>query len=50
MELVVVGKLVNTHGLKGEVKIKSDFERKDLIFKKSELQSKLGILIILNSL
>ena len=36
MELVVVGKLVNTHGLKGEVKIKSDFERKDLIFKKGK--------------
>lgn len=36
MELVVVGKLVNTHGLKGEVKIKSDFERKDLVFKKGK--------------
>ena len=36
MELVVVGKLVNTHGLKGEVKIKSDLERKDLIFKKGK--------------
>ena len=36
MELVQVGKLVNTHGLKGEVKIKSDFERKDLIFKKGK--------------
>ena len=36
MELIVVGKLVNTHGLKGEVKIKSDFERKDLIFKKGK--------------
>ena len=32
MDLVLVGKLVNTHGLKGEVKVKSDFERKDLIF------------------
>ena len=36
MELVVVGKLINTHGLKGEVKVKSDFERKDLIFKKGK--------------
>ena len=36
MDLVVVGKLINTHGLKGEVKIKSDFERKDLIFKKGK--------------
>ena len=36
MELVAVGKLVNTHGLKGEVKVKSDFERKELIFKKGK--------------
>ena len=36
MDLIVVGKLINTHGLKGEVKIKSDFERKDLIFKKGK--------------
>ncbi len=36
MELVVVGKLINTHGLKGEVKVKSDFERKELVFKKGK--------------
>lgn len=36
MNLVVVGKLINTHGLKGEVKIKSDFERKELVFKKGK--------------
>jgi len=33
MDLVYVGKIVNTHGIKGEIRIKSDFERKDLVFK-----------------
>ena len=33
MDLVYVGKIVNTHGLKGELRIRSDFERKDLVFK-----------------
>ena len=33
MNLVYVGKIVNTHGIKGEVKIISDFEYKDQIFK-----------------
>jgi len=33
MDLVYVGKIVNTHGIKGELRIKSDFERKDLVFK-----------------
>ena len=28
-----LGKLVNTHGLKGEVKIISDFKYKDIVFK-----------------
>lgn len=28
-----VGKYVNTHGIKGEIKIKSDIDHKDLIFK-----------------
>ena len=28
-----LGKLVNTHGLRGEVKIISDFKYKDIIFK-----------------
>ena len=33
MDLVYVGKVVNTHGIKGELRIKSDFERKELVFK-----------------
>lgn len=33
MDLVYVGKIIGTHGIKGELKIKSDFERKDLVFK-----------------
>lgn len=33
MEKVFVGKIVNTHGIKGEFKIKSDFERKSDVFK-----------------
>lgn len=33
MEKVFVGKIVNTHGIKGEFKIKSDFERKKDVFK-----------------
>lgn len=33
MEKVFVGKIVNTHGIKGEMRIISDFERKDLVFK-----------------
>ena len=32
MEFVYVGKIVNTHGIKGEVRIVSDFEKKGLIF------------------
>ncbi|MDE5539223.1 MAG: ribosome maturation factor RimM, partial [Bacilli bacterium] len=34
MEYVYLGKIVNTHGIKGEVRVLSDFERKDLVFKK----------------
>lgn len=34
MEYVYVGKLVNTHGLKGEVKLLSNFDYKDYYFKK----------------
>lgn len=34
MNLVYIGKLVNTHGLKGEVRIISDFKFKDAVFKK----------------
>ena len=33
MSKVYVGKIVSTHGIKGEVKILSDFEYKDKVFK-----------------
>lgn len=33
MDLVYIGKYINTHGLKGEIKIKSDFKYKDIAFK-----------------
>ena len=33
MDLVYVGKIVNTHGIKGELRILSDFEKKELVFK-----------------
>ena len=33
MDLVFIGKISGTHGIKGELRIKSDFERKDLVFK-----------------
>lgn len=33
MNYIYVGEIVNTHGLKGEVRLLSNFERKDLIFK-----------------
>lgn len=32
MDLVYVGKIVNTHGIKGELRIKSYFEKKELVF------------------
>lgn len=32
MNFIKIGKLVNTHGIKGEVKILSDFTKKELIF------------------
>ncbi len=32
MDLVYVGKIVNTHGIKGEIRIKSDFELKSRVF------------------
>ena len=34
MNYICVGEIVNTHGIKGEVRLISNFERKDLIFKK----------------
>ena len=33
MELIYIGKIVNTHGIKGEMRIISDFKYKDEIFK-----------------
>ena len=33
MELVLVGKIVNTHGIKGELRLLSDFEYKNRVFK-----------------
>lgn len=32
--MIYIGKIVNTHGIKGEVRIKSDISHKDLVFKK----------------
>jgi 16S rRNA processing protein RimM len=32
MDNVFVGKIVNTHGIKGEIRIKSDFELKNRVF------------------
>ena len=33
MKYIYIGKIVNTHGLKGEIRILSDFKYKELIFK-----------------
>ena len=33
MDYVFIGKIVNTHGIKGELRIRSNFDKKDLIFK-----------------
>ena len=33
MDFIYIGKIVNTHGIKGELRILSDFDRKDLVFK-----------------
>ncbi|MBE6139821.1 MAG: 16S rRNA processing protein RimM [Firmicutes bacterium] len=33
MDLIYIGKIVNTHGLKGEIRIISDFKYKDDVFK-----------------
>lgn len=32
MELIYIGKITSTHGIKGELKIKSNFEYKDKVF------------------
>jgi 16S rRNA processing protein RimM len=34
MEYVYIGKIVNTHGIKGEIRLLSDFDKKDIVFKK----------------
>lgn len=41
MEYIYIGKIVNTHGIKGEVRIISDFEYKDKVFVK-------GMILYLN--
>ena len=33
MEKIYIGKITSTHGIKGELKIKSNFEFKDKVFK-----------------
>lgn len=33
MEYIYIGKIVNTHGIKGELRIKSNFDKKELVFK-----------------
>ena len=33
MDKVYIGKVVNTHGIKGELRILSDFPYKDKVFK-----------------
>lgn len=35
--MIYIGKYVNTHGLKGEIRILSNFSRKDLVFKKGNI-------------
>ena len=32
MDLVLIGKYVKTHGIKGEIKIRSNFKYKDKVF------------------
>ena len=34
MEFLFIGKIVDTHGIKGELRIRTDFEKKDVVFKK----------------
>lgn len=36
MNKVIIGKYVNTHGIKGEIRIKSNFKYKDRVFKKGK--------------
>jgi len=32
-DYIYIGKIVNTHGIKGELRLLSDFDKKDLVFK-----------------
>ncbi|MBR1417048.1 MAG: 16S rRNA processing protein RimM [Bacilli bacterium] len=34
MNYIYIGKIVNTHGIKGELRLLSDFDKKELVFKK----------------
>lgn len=34
MEFIYIGKIVNTHGIKGELRLLSKFDKKDKVFKK----------------
>lgn len=47
--MLEIGKVVNTHGLKGEVRILSDFKYKDVIFKKGNEVYICGIKYIITS-
>ena len=33
MDYVLIGKIVNTHGIKGELRLLSDFDKKEIVFK-----------------
>ena len=33
-EYIYIGKIVNTHGIKGEIRIISNFDKKEIVFKK----------------
>ena len=33
MNYILIGKIVNTHGIKGELRLLSDFDKKELVFK-----------------
>ena len=35
MEYICIGKIVNTHGIKGEIRILSEFPYKSLVFKQN---------------
>ena len=39
MKLIYIGKIVNTHGIKGELRLLSSFLEKDLVFKFLKISS-----------